>query len=57
VLRLIDHVATALRESDDLDFVHDQTALLRDGGGAWRQRAAHVDRGRLEDVIDLLAVE
>ncbi|HEV2781824.1 MAG TPA: glutamate--cysteine ligase [Actinophytocola sp.] len=54
--RLRDRLTPALRETDELSFVDDTLAWLREhGGGAARQRAAYAQRRRLADVIDMLA--
>ncbi len=49
--------ADALKATGDLDFVRDGCArLIAGGNGADRQRARFAERGRPEDVVDLLAV-
>ncbi|MCK7623568.1 glutamate--cysteine ligase [Streptomyces sp. RS10V-4] len=57
-VRLLDRAAPALAETGELPFVQRVwDRLRRDGGGAERQRAAYRRRGRLRDVVDLLAAE
>lgn len=55
---VIAFAASALEAADDLDFVrHGYARLIAEGCGADRQRARFAQRGRPEDVVDLLAVE
>ncbi|GAB2665784.1 carboxylate-amine ligase [Nocardia goodfellowii] len=53
---LITHIRPALEAADGADMVLEiLRSVRRDGTGADRQRAAFRRRGRLEDVVDLLA--
>lgn len=54
---LVDLLAPVLRETaGDVEFAREGLARLREsGGGARRQRTAYARRGRLTDVVDLLA--
>ncbi|MER5930723.1 glutamate--cysteine ligase [Streptomyces sp. NPDC002054] len=53
---LLDHIAPELAAAGDLDHAATTlTALLRDGSGAHRQRAAFARRGDLTDVLRHLA--
>ncbi|MET8751674.1 glutamate--cysteine ligase [Streptomyces sp. NPDC004667] len=55
---LVDHLAEPLASTGDLDHVVATVERLRrHGSGAARQRAAFARRGRLEDVVRLLADE
>ncbi|MFE2553697.1 glutamate-cysteine ligase family protein [Streptomyces sp. NPDC059355] len=54
--RLLERAAPGLAATGDLDLVAELfDRLRRSGGGAARQRAAHVRRGRLTDVVGELA--
>ncbi|MGM1059049.1 carboxylate-amine ligase [Saccharothrix sp. Mg75] len=56
VAGLLDHVRPALEDFDGAEVVLDAVrAVERDGTGADRQRSAYRRRGRLEDVVDLVA--
>lgn len=55
---VLEHVRPALEVEGDWDEMCELIAkLLRDGTGATRQRAAFARAGRLEDVIDLIALD
>lgn len=56
VPELITHVGPALDAAGETGFALDALrSLLGGGSGAHRQRVAHLRRGRLEDVVDMLA--
>jgi carboxylate-amine ligase len=56
VQRLVAHLQDALEESGDLVTVQELlTDVTGRGTGAARQRDAYRDRGRLEDVVRMLA--
>ncbi|WP_433271436.1 carboxylate-amine ligase [Actinosynnema sp. CS-041913] len=56
VAELITHIGPELDAAGETGAVRGGLRLLRDGGsGAHRQRLAHRRRGRLEDVVDMLA--
>ncbi|MFD7660012.1 glutamate--cysteine ligase [Actinosynnema sp. NPDC059797] len=53
---LIAHIGPALDEAGEAHYVLDALRARREGGsGSRRQRLAHRRRGRLEDVVDMLA--
>ncbi|MFJ5073684.1 YbdK family carboxylate-amine ligase [Streptomyces sp. NPDC088553] len=55
-LRLLERAAPGLAATGDLDLASELfDRLRRSGGGAARQRAAHLRRGRLTDVVSELA--
>lgn len=55
---LLEHVRPALEDSGDLSFVQQQMAeLLRSGNGARRQREVMQRTGRLDAVVDALALD
>lgn len=54
--RLVERLGPMLRETAELSFVDGMLDRLRaEGGGATRQRMVFDRRGRLEDVVDMLA--
>ncbi|MFD9420836.1 hypothetical protein ACFWC9_40150 [Streptomyces goshikiensis] len=56
VERLLERAAPGLAATGDLDLASELfDRLLRSGGGAARQRAAYLRRGRLTDVVGELA--
>ncbi|MGW7536028.1 carboxylate-amine ligase [Amycolatopsis sp. NPDC054798] len=53
---LVELTASALESAGDLEFAREATArLCAEGSGADRQRRRFAERGRAEDVVDLLA--